>query len=97
MKGMVLKMFDESTIKPWCDKYKIKYKIFPKTNIMLLDTGLDEWQVRFTGNKFKPYCLLHKNTRSDKNKHHIQERLQNLDYVFEEIITHKGVLVKIYG
>ncbi len=92
-----MKMFDESIIKPWCDKYKIKCIVFPKTNTMLLDTGLDEWQVRFTDNKFKPYCLLHKNTRKNINKHHTQRKLKDLDHVFHAVVTHKGVLTGVYG
>ena len=90
-------MINEQQLKLLCDKYKIKYQLFHSTNIVLLDTGLDLWQIKFIENKSKPFCLLHKNRFGHLNKFHIHGWRRNLFQTIDSICTHKKVLVDIYG
>jgi hypothetical protein len=89
-------LIDEVELKKICDKYKIKHKYFPQTNIVLLDSDLDEWQVRYNKHKDKPFCLLHKNKYRQKSKFHIQRRLRTLQQTIHCVASHKNVLIKIY-
>ncbi len=93
---LVLTDFNQK-LKYLCDRYNIKYKIFHQTDIILLDTGLDEWKIKKTNSKNKPYCLLHKNKTRLKNKYHTQRKTNTLFQAIDIIIKHKNVLYKLYN
>lgn len=90
-------MINEIELKEICDKYKIKHKHFPQTKVILLNSGIDEWQVKYNEHKDMPFCLLHKNRYERKNKFHIQRRLRTLQQTIHCAASHKNVLTKIYG
>ena len=80
-----------------CEKYKIKHKVFYGTNTIILDSGLDEWRIKYTSNKDMPYCLLHKNKSKQKNKFHTQRNLRTLYQAIDCVIRHKNILNKVYN
>lgn len=90
-------MVSEEKLKQLCDKYNIKYKYFETTNMIYLDTGLDEWQIRYVPKKEKPYQLLHKNKTSRADKYHTQRWLRTLNQSIDCIARHKKVLKTIYN
>lgn len=90
-------MINKLNLQRLCKKYNIKYKLFEETKIILLDSGLDEWQIKVKDKKHKPYCLLHKNKLRQTDKYHIQRHLSNLYQAIDSIANHKKVLSNIYG
>lgn len=90
-------MINETELHNICAKYKIKYKIFHQTGTILLDSGLDEWLLKYRPNKEKPYCLLHKNKIRNKSKFHTQRHLRTLSQSLDCIASHKNILKSIYG
>ena len=90
-------MIDEMELKRLCNKYKIKHKVFSQTKVILLDSGLDEWQVKYEEHKDKPFCLLHKNKCRQKSKFHVQRYLRTLYQTIHCVANHKNVLTNIYG
>lgn len=88
---------NEHQLKYLCNKYNIKYQIFEGTGTILLDSGCDEWQIKYIPHKHKPYCLMHKNKFKQKNKYHIQRHLRTLYQSIDSIANHKGLLTSIYG
>ena len=88
---------DEVELKLLCDKYNIKYKVFSGNNVALLDTGIDEYQIKYMEYRDRPYCLMHKNKIRQTNKYHTQRYLKKLSHALDSIINHKKVLVNIYS
>lgn len=78
-----------------CNKYRIKYQFFD--NIILLSTGLDQWMIRYMPNRDKPYCLMHKNKIKQTEKFHVQRWVKNITFALDTIISHKNILVNLYG
>ena len=89
-------MIDEKELSKLCSKYKIKYQYFPNTKIILIDTGIDEYKIRYNEGKEKPYVLLHKNKCRQKSKFHTQRKLRTLFQTIDSIARHKNVLSTIY-
>jgi len=87
-------MIDEREVRKFCGKYNIKYKYFPQTNIVILDTGFDEWQIKYNKGKEMPYSLLHKNIFN--KKFHTQRKLRTLFQTIDSVVRHKNVLLNIY-
>lgn len=90
-------MIDEKQLDYLCKKYNIRYKIFPVTGIAILDTGLDEWRVKYIPGRLRPYCLLHKNKFRQTNKFHVQRWLRTIPQVIDCVASHKKVLTQIYS
>lgn len=67
--------------------FKTKSRIFP--NIIYVDSGSDEWQLKFTGRTVQPICLLHKNKNCKKNKYHFQRYKSNILYAYQDIYRHR--------
>ena len=83
--------------KQLCNKYRIKYQFFNITNIILLDSGFEQWMIRYVHNRDKPYCLMHKNKLKQTEKFHVQRWVKNITFAFDTIISHKNILVNLYG
>ena len=90
-------MICETKLKRLCDRYNIKYKYFESTNIIYLDSGLDEWQIRYVPQKDKPYQLLHKNKIGRSDKYHTQRWLRTMNQSIDCIAGHKKVLSTVYN
>lgn len=87
---------DELQLKQLCNRYKIKYKYFSQTETAIIETGLDEWIIKFQKGKERPFHLLHQNKIKPRKKpifgFHTQRRLRTLEQAIDCIIQHKGVL-----
>lgn len=79
-----------------CDKYKIKYKIFEVTNYIYLDSGLDEWLVKYQPGREKPFCLMHKNKIKQTKKYHVQRYLRTEYQLIDCVANHKKILVNMF-
>ena len=90
-------MMCELTLKRLCEKYNITYQIFSATNTVFLDTGLDEWQIKYKPYKERPFYLLHKNKGKNKNKFHIQRPLRTIEQSIDCIVSHKGIKRVLVG
>jgi len=90
-------IINEQQLNNLCNRYNIKYQYFDTTNTLLLSTPLDEWQIKYVGNRDRPYCLLHKNKIKQTKKFHVQRWVSNLIFAIHTIIEHKKVLVNLYG
>lgn len=88
---------DEIELKLLCNKYNIKYKVFLGTSVAILDTGIDEYQIKYMEYRDRPYCLMHKNKIRQTNKFHTQRYLRTLFQVIDSVASHKGILINIYG
>jgi len=95
-KGDWLKMINQKQLEYLCRKYSIKYQYFEVTDIALLYTPLDTWQIKYVGNRDRPYCLLHKNKIKQTKKFHVQRYLRTLPQLIDSILRHKNVLSQIY-
>jgi len=89
-------MINKKELEQLCNKYRIKYKYFDTTNIILLDSGFEQWMIRYVHNRDKPYCLMHKNKLKQTEKFHVQRWVKNITFAFDTIISHKNILVNIY-
>lgn len=89
-------MINELELERLCKRYKIKSKVFKETGIIILDSGLDEWQIKYIENKIKPYCLLHKNKCKQTSKFHVQRWLRTLPQSIDCVANHKKVLSQLY-
>jgi len=90
-------MFDTQQLQTLCNKYNIKYQLFDGTGTILLDSGLDQWMIKYVGNRDRPYCLLHKNKIKQTKKYHVQRWVKNFLFAIDTIVEHKKVLVNLYG
>jgi len=72
-----------------------KSQYFPCTNIIIVESPLDSWQIRITNKQSKPYCLLHKNKFGRINRFHIQAYKAKLFHVYDAIYKHKNPLINI--
>ena len=90
-------MINQKQLEYLCKKYKIKYQFFENTDIAIIDTGLDIWQIKHVGNRDRPYCLLHKNKIKQTKKYHVQRWVKNFLFAIDTIVEHKKVLVNLYG
>ena len=89
-------MINQKQLEYLCRKYSIKYQYFEVTDIALLYTPLDTWQIKYVGNRDRPYCLLHKNKIKQIKKFHVQRYLRTLPQLIDSILRHKNVLSQIY-
>lgn len=89
-------MINESKLQYLCNKYNIKYQFFESTNVILLNTGLDIWKIKYFPHKNKPFCLLHKNKIRQTNKFHIQRWLTTLYQSLDVVVNHKNWLKPLY-
>ena len=89
-------MICEKELKELCNKYNIRYQHFPTTKIILLDSGLDEWQVKYDLRKQKKgFCLLHRNKFRNKSKYHTQRELHNIFQVIDCVGRHKNLIINL--
>lgn len=89
-------MFDIKQLDYLCKKYKIKYKVFESTGTVYLETGLDDWLIKYVGNnRDRPYCLMHKNKIRQTKKFHVQRYLTKLSHALDSVINHKKILVNM--
>jgi len=72
-----------------------KSRYFPCTNIIIVETPLDSWQIRIANKQSKPYCLLHKNKCGKINKYHIQTYKTKLFYAYDTIYKHKNPMINV--
>jgi len=89
-------MINQKQLEYLCRKYEIKYQYFEATDIALLYTPLDTWQIKHVGNRDRPYCLLHKNKIKQTKKFHVQRYLRTLPQLIDSVIKHKKVLSQMY-
>jgi hypothetical protein len=90
-------MIDELLLQRMCNQYNIKYQIMETTNIILLDSGLDQWMVKIESHRDRPYCLMHKNKLRQTKKYHTQRYLRTLGQLLDSVASHKRVLINIFG
>ena len=88
-----MKIFDEKQLKYLFNKYKIRYKIFEATDIVLLDSGLDEWLIKYQHGRDQPYCLMHKNKLKQTKRFHVQRWLSNFYQSLDSLLSHKNIFV----
>lgn len=82
---------DENLINKLLQKYKIIPRIFPQTNTILIETGLDTWKIIIENTKNKPVVIYHQNKLRQLAKFHCQNRVQNINQAVDCILTHKNV------
>ncbi len=83
-------MIDELEVKRYDKQFGTRSKIF--YDVIIIDTGIDEWRIEVTNRQTRGVCLLHKNKRGRKNKFHIQGLRSNLFQAYHSIYSHKNVL-----
>ena len=83
---------NESMILELCNKHKIIPRIFPQTNTILIETGLDTWKIIIQNTKNKPVVVYHQNKLRQLAKFHYQNRVNTINQAIDCILTHKNVL-----
>ena len=86
-------IFDEKQLKYLFNKYKIRYKIFEETNVLLIDSGLDEWLIKYQHGRDQPYCLMHKNKLKQTKRYHVQGWKSNFYHSLDSLLSHKNIFV----
>lgn len=81
-------MVDEKRMRKLCRRYGISYKIFHNTEIILLETPLDEYMIKLTDAKDKSVCLMHKNKLFNRHKYHIQREFSDVYQAIDSIAGH---------
>jgi hypothetical protein len=85
-------MINELEVQKFDNIFGTKSKVFKTTNIIIVNTFLDEWMIKITSRRDKPICLFHKNKRNRTNKYHLQGRRNTLYQAYDSIYSHKNPL-----
>lgn len=98
-------MINELEVKRLDEKFSMKSRVYQFSNIIEIDTQLDQWRIalidwgerekKLVDLKIKPYkkiVLLHKNKYGRINKFHKQSEKGSLFACYDSIYTHKNVL-----
>jgi len=86
-------IFDEKQLKYLFNKYKIRYKIFEETNVLLIDSGLDEWLIKYHHGRDRPYCLMHKNKLKQTKRYHVQGWKTKFEHLLDSLLSHKNIYI----
>jgi len=83
-------MIDELEVEKYDAMFGTRSKIFFDT--IIIDSGIDEWQIRIINKHRKGVCLLHRNKYGRTNKFHTQGFKSNIFQGYDSIYRHKNVL-----
>ena len=90
---------NEKLISAMCDRYKMKYKIFEYTDIILIESGLDEWKIEMNSTYTKrPVALYHSSKFNRKaGTYHLQRDFNYLHQCLDSLVNHKRVLTGAFN
>ena len=82
-------IIDELEIKRLDNKFGTKSKYFPQTNTIIIETPLENWQIKITSKKTKGIYLYHMNKRGQRDRYHFQSAKTKIYDAYDSIYNHR--------